>query len=311
MFTAVNISEFDANLFVVLEAVLAERSATRAARRLHVTPSAVSNALARLRDRLGDPLVVRNGRGLVPTPFALAIAPRVSGIVQEMSAIVERDRRFDPASEAGELTIACTDDQEVSDIPSILRLFARRLPRATLRVVTVERLAFSNGLQDGTVDAAIAPSSLVGPGLHQEPLYQAEGVLVVRQGNHLVGKRLTRAQFQNIPQVDVRVMGEQGIGYRAGKEQLARLALQRRIVMIVPHFLAAALAVSQTDYIAAVPRRFAAAMAKRLHLRLVDLPFPPPKLPLSLVWHDRTHLHPAASFFRQLVIQALRTDPSR
>src|SRR5215213_9952812 len=125
MFTAVNISDFDANLFLVLDAVLAEKSATRAARRLHVTPSAISNALARLRDRLGDPLVVRNGRGLAPTPFALTIAPRISGIVREMSAIVERDRRFDPASETGELTLACTDDQEVSDIPRILRLFAQ------------------------------------------------------------------------------------------------------------------------------------------------------------------------------------------
>jgi DNA-binding transcriptional LysR family regulator len=311
MYTGVNIAEFDANLFLVLDAVLAEKSATRAARRLHVTPSAVSNALARLRDRLGDPLVVRNGRGLVPTPFATAIAPRVSAIVQEMSAIVERDRRFDPARESGELAIACTDDQEVSDIPRILRLFARRLPRATLRVVTVERLVFSNGLNDGSVDAAIAPSSIVGPGFRHEPLYEAEGVVVIRQGNPSVrGRRMTREQFQRIPHVDVRVVGEQGIGHRAGKEQLARLGLGRRIVMIVPHFLAAALTVSQTDYVAAVPRRFAEAVAKRLPLRILELPFPPPRLPLSLVWHDRTHAHPASTFFRQLVIQSLRTPPT-
>ena len=225
-----------------------------------------------------------------------------------MSAIVERDRRFDPASEAGEFTLACTDDQEVSDIPRILRLFAQRLPRATLRVVTVERLVFSNGLQDGTVEAAIAPSSLVGPGLRHEPLYEAEGVLVIRRGNMLVGRRMTREHYQNIPQVDVRVVGEQSIGHRAGKEQLARLGLGRRVIMIVPHFLAAALAVSETDYVAAVPRRFAEAVAKLLPLRLLDLPFPAPKLPLSLVWHERTHSHPGSSFFRQLVVQALRAS---
>jgi DNA-binding transcriptional LysR family regulator len=308
----VNISEFDANLFLVLDAVLAEKSATRAARRLHVTPSAISNALARLRDRLGDPLVVRNGRGLTPTPFALTIAPRVSGIVQEMSAIVARDRRFDPASETGELTLACTDDQEVSDIPRILRLFAQRLPRATLRVVTVERLVFSNGLKDATVQAAIAPSGIVGPGLRHESLYDADGVVVVRQGNPLIGRRMTREHFQSIPHVDVRVAGDEGIGHQAWKEQLARLGLGRRVIMIVPHFLAAAAAVSETDYIAAVPRRFAEAVAKLLPLRIriLKMPFPPPKLPLSLVWHDCTHAHPASIFFRQLIIQGLRTSRS-
>jgi DNA-binding transcriptional LysR family regulator len=290
--------------------VLAENSATRAARRLHVTPSAVSNSLARLRDGLGDPLLVRRGRGLVPTPFALTLAPRVSEIVQQMAAIVEQDRRFDAASETGEFTIACTDDQEVSDVPRILRLFARRLPRATLRVVTVERLVFSNGLHDGTVEVAIAPSSLVGPGFHQEALYAAEGVLVVRQGNPLVGRRMSREHYQNMAHVDVRVIGDQGIGYRAAKEQLARMGLRRRVVMIVPHFWAAALAVSQTDYAAAVPRRFAQAIAKLLPLRLLDFPFPPPRLPLSLIWHDRTHLHPASSFFRQVIVRALRGSAS-
>lgn len=308
-FTIVNISEFDANLFVVLAAVLAEKSVTRAARRLHVTPSAVSNALARLREGLGDPLLVRSGRGLVPTPFAQTLAPRVASIVQEMSAIVERDRRFDPASETGELTIACTDDQEVSEIPHILRLFARRLPRATLRVVTVERLAFGNGLQDGSVDLAISPSSLVGPGLHHQPLYEAEGILLVRARNPVVGRRMTRALFQEMGHIDVRVVGEQSIGHRTGKERLATLGLTRRVVMIVPHFWAAALAVSQTDYVTAVPRRFATAVAKLLPVRPLDFPFPAPKLALSLIWHDRTHLHPASSFFRQIVGEALGRSP--
>jgi DNA-binding transcriptional LysR family regulator len=228
-----------------------------------------------------------------------------------MSAIVARDRAFAPPLETREFGIACTDDQEVSAIPRLLRLFVQRLPQATLRVLTVERLAFSNGLADGTIEAAIAPSGLVGPGLHHEPLYQEDGVLVLRRDNPLVGRSLTGDDFQRIPHVDVRVIGDQGIGHRAGQEQLTRLGLRRRIAMIVPHFMAAALAVSQTDFLAAVPRRFASAVAKHLLLRILELPFAPPKLSLSLLWHDRTHADPASRFFRDLIIQSLRSARGR
>jgi DNA-binding transcriptional LysR family regulator len=101
------------------------------------------------------------------------------------------------------------------------------------------------------------------------------------------------------------------VGDRRGREQLAGLGLRRRVVMIVPHFLAAAIAVSQTDYAAAVPRRFALAAANLFSLRLVDFPFPAPRLPLSLVWHERTHASPPSRFFRALVLEALRSPPSR
>src|SRR5256885_5951520 len=171
-----NLSAFNTNLLVVLDAVLAERSATGAARRLHLSQSAVSNALARLRTQLGDPLLVRRGRGLTPTPVALDMAPRLMAALRELEAIVDRDRRFDPLTETRELSVACIDSQELSDIPRLLRLFARRLPRATLRVVTVERLIASDGLASGEVDVAIAPAVTAGPGMHHEPLHEEGGV---------------------------------------------------------------------------------------------------------------------------------------
>src|SRR5216110_2585273 len=133
--TSVNLSAIDVNLFVVLRAVLAERSATRASQQLHVTQSAVSNALARLRQQLGDPLLVRHGRGLTPTPFALEIAPRLEAALKELGEI-GRDRTFDPLLETRSFTLACPDHQELSDVPRLLQLFARRLPRSTLQIVT-------------------------------------------------------------------------------------------------------------------------------------------------------------------------------
>src|SRR5215472_1257480 len=113
----VNLSSIDLNLFLVLHAVLEERSATRAARRLHVTPSAVSNALARLRALLGDPLLVRSGRGVVPTPRAAALAPALARALRDLDQAVHGDA-FDPATTDRELTLAMADVIQVVRLPA-------------------------------------------------------------------------------------------------------------------------------------------------------------------------------------------------
>src|SRR5581483_10445513 len=129
----VNLSAIDLNLFLVLHAVLEERSATRAAARLHVTQSAVSNALARLRQLLGDPLVVRHGRGLVPTPRAEQLAPLLRDV-------------------ADRFTMALADSHQATEASRIAQAFTRRLPQAKLRVVSADYLAATNGLSSGDID---------------------------------------------------------------------------------------------------------------------------------------------------------------
>jgi DNA-binding transcriptional LysR family regulator len=117
---SVNLSAIDLNLFLVLHAVLEERSATRAAARLHVTQSAVSNALARLRQLLGDPLVVRSGRGLVPTPRAEQLAPLLREATDRLAQAVDR-RGFVAAESTRTFTIALADSHQACDVPRIAR----------------------------------------------------------------------------------------------------------------------------------------------------------------------------------------------
>ncbi|MFO0659378.1 MAG: LysR family transcriptional regulator, partial [Polyangiaceae bacterium] len=102
-----NISAIDLNLLVVLHAVLTEQSVTRAAKRLHVTQSAVSNSLGKLRDVLGDPLVVRHARGVTPTPRALELLPELSHVIERITSLIEPRARFDPATPTRAFTIAC------------------------------------------------------------------------------------------------------------------------------------------------------------------------------------------------------------
>lgn len=307
----VDLAAIDLNLFLVLDAVLTEGSATAAARRLHVTQSAVSNALARLREVVGDPLVVRRGRGLAPTPVALQLQPRIAAGLHELRAALAAGREFDPATTTRRFSIALTDNQEVSDLPRIVARFERQLPRASLQVVTVERLIASDGLAAGLVDLALAPAAVTAPGLRQTPLYSEQGVLVVRRDNRKVGRRLDRAGFEATPYVDVQILGEGGHGHRVARDNLARAGLRRRVVLTVPHFMAAAVAVSRTDWMTGLPRRFAAEVSRRLPLRTVAAPLEIVDFPLALHWHARSDADPGAQFFRALVVAALRPPPPR
>src|SRR5580704_14845314 len=130
-------SQLDLNLLVTLETVLAERSVVRAAHRLHVTPSAISNSLARLRHALGDPLVTRSGRGVVPTPRAAALLPALGRALREIDLAIHGDA-FDPASTTRQFTLAIADAGQIVQVPRFASDFARAMPRAALRIIGID-----------------------------------------------------------------------------------------------------------------------------------------------------------------------------
>src|SRR3954469_25621248 len=149
-----SLSTLDLNLLLVLDTVLSERSVARAARRLHVTPSAISNGLARLRAALGDPLVVRSGRGIVPTPRAAALAPALKRALSELDQAIEKDA-FDPATTTTRFTLALADVGQVAKLPQLVQRLVRDMPRARLRVVGIDTYVSSGGLQGTEVDVAL------------------------------------------------------------------------------------------------------------------------------------------------------------
>jgi DNA-binding transcriptional LysR family regulator len=189
--TSMNLSALDLNLFVVLHAVLEERSATRAAKRLNVTQSAVSNALGRLRSALGDPLVVRSGRGLVATPRAAELAPIIAQAMGHLEAAIDRGNAFAPAESTRTFTIAAADNHQTSEAPRIAAAFAKALPRAALRMVSVDFLAASDGLASGEIDIAFVPSAMVGEGQLGERVFEERACLVVRRDHPRVRGKIS------------------------------------------------------------------------------------------------------------------------
>lgn len=301
-----NLSAVDLNLFLVLHTVLEEGSATRAAKKLHVTQSAVSNSLGRLRQLLGDPLVVRSGRGVVATPLARELAPMVAAAMQALGQAVAVERSFDPLATTRTFTIASTDAELIVDLPEVAALVAERMPKATLRAVSLDYLLSTDGLATGTVDLVLGYARGMDPSWYSHPLYVERPALVVRRDHPTLGTHIGREEFEGHLHIDVHVqLGNPGAGNQDARKALEGQQLRREVRLIVPGFTAAALAAARTDYIAGIPRRLAETFCKYLPLRIVEMAGFDFGFPAALCWHERTHLDPAAVYLRALVVEAL------
>jgi DNA-binding transcriptional LysR family regulator len=252
----------------------------------------VSNALARARSALGDPIVVRSGRGIVPTPRGAALAPALARALRDLERLVEGDA-FDPSVSTRTFTIASADAGQVVRLPRIAARFRASMPRATLRVVGIDSLVSLGGLAGTAVDVVLGVGER-GPGIHAEPLYEERAVLVAR----VARRTLTRKQLEQQAHVGVEMVpGTRDLTAAA----YARAGIRRTVAVVVPSFTAAAAVAAATDLLATVPASLADVLAPRLGLHAVRAPAPLDRIAMTLTWHDRTHADPAMVFFRALV----------
>jgi DNA-binding transcriptional LysR family regulator len=297
--TNVNLSAIDLNLLLVLDAVLAERSVGRAARRLHVTSPAISNALARLRAALGDPIVTRSGRGIVPTPRALQLAPAIARALRQIDEAIHGDA-FDPKTTQVQLTLAIADAGQLARLPRLTALVAAAMPRARLRVVSVDTMIALGGLAGTEVDVAVGVADPA-PGIHRVPIYEEHSAVVVRRG-HRLGERAGKRALAEARYVDVHVAF--GKPSRAVERGFARLGVAREIAAVVPTFTAAAAVAAATDLVATLPASVVGVLGPSFGLRVVASPLRIEPLPMVMSWHQRTDADPAMRLFRDLVVRA-------
>ena len=281
-----------------LNALLQEGSVSRAARRVGLSTPAVSHALARLRERFGDPLLVRAGRGMVLTPRAEALKPRVREAMAVASRVFEPEEAFSPSTMRRSLTVSTTDyvllvfgtvlDEAVRDAAPGLDL--RVLPNA---VNDAERL------RGGATDLAIGIYGDLPPELRTRPIITDRFVCLVRRDHPKVGKRLTLARFVELEHVQVAPRGRPG-GYV--DELLAERGLTRRVARAVPYFQVALEMTAGSDRILTVSERIATLLGPRLGLKALEPPLPLRPFALSMVWHPRFDADPGHQWLRgQLV----------
>jgi DNA-binding transcriptional LysR family regulator len=294
----VNIGTIDLNLLLVLHVVLEEQSATRAARRLHVTQSAVSNALARLRELLQDPLLVRHSRGLAPTPHANALRPQLARLVQDASAVFEPPVSFAPHKSTREFRIAGADYCGVTLLPRIFELLQTRAPLATLQLLPLEQLM--NGGLARDIDLHIGMPPSVPKGAHSLALFEDEFVCLTRR-EHTAATRMSLKEYTARAHVRVSVLNTTSDPI---DRLLSERGVARRVALTVPHFSVLPHVVAQTGAVATISRQLALSFASDARLAIRAAPLAMHTRALQMIWHSRSDADEGGKFLRALVKDA-------
>ncbi|AZE72800.1 Transcriptional regulator, LysR family [Pseudomonas synxantha] len=272
----------DFNLLITLDVLLAEGSVARAAKRLRLSPSAMSRALARLRAATGDPLLVRAGRGLVPTPRALQLREQVSQLVQDAYAVLRPAHSLDLGGLVRTFTLRTSEEFVESFGPALLARIAREAPGVRLHFVNKSdkdcTLLREGGvdLETGVVDADASPEVLT------QALFRDRLVGVVRDGHALSRGKVSAARFAQGQHVYVSRRGQERGQIDAA---LQALGLVRQVSTVVAGFNTAIALARDTDLIASVPERYITVPARGLHC--FELPVTLPTFTVAMLWHPR------------------------
>ncbi|MDB5743992.1 MAG: transcriptional regulator, LysR family [Polaromonas sp.] len=289
----------DFNLLLTLDVLLQEGSVARAAERLRLSPSAMSRALARLRETTGDPLLVRAGRGLVPTPLAVELRERVSQLVQDTQAVLRPASKPDLARLVRTFTLRTSEGFAENFGPALIARIGQEAPGVRLRFVqkpdkgSAPLRSGAVDLETGVVDAA------TGPEMRAQALFRDRFIGVVRAGHPLAHGDITPARFAAGRHIHV---SRQGLDQGLVDDALRPFGLARSIVTIVGGFSTALALARASDLIASVPERHTGNLRAAMHS--FPLPVATLEITVSLLWHPRLHADPAHRWLRGCVRDA-------
>ena len=300
-----DIRNVDLNLLVALDALLAERSVSRAAVRLHLSQPAASALLARLRELFGDPLLLRSARGMLPTQRALELLGPVRQVLDEIDAIVQPRAAFDAASAEHTFTLSASDYVEYTLLPMLVDYLEHKAPGVRLEVRPLDLQTVAKQMESGDVDLCITGLLNAPAGLHVRPLYTERIVSVVRREHPGVGARLTLDKFCSLEHIQVSVRGS-GFSTRIDAG-LAALGRKRRARLAVPHFLLVPEIVARSDMISALPERLARGYAKKL--RIFEPPLDLEGFTVGEIWHERNQRDPAQQWLRDVLLELAQETP--
>lgn len=272
----------DLNLLVTLDVLLSEGSVANAARRLQLSPSAMSRALARLREVTGDPLLVRAGRGLVPTPRAIELRAQVGALVDGAKAVLRPTVKLDLGKLDRRFTLRTSEGFAETFGPQLLNTVEAQAPGVTLQFFTKpdkESAPLREGevdLETGVIDADTAPE------LRASPLFDDRWVGVVRQGHSLTQGPMTASRFASAGHI---LVLRRGLHSREIDVAVQMSGLERRIATVVNGFSTALALARETDFVATVPERHTEGLRKGLNS--FSLPVEVAPFTVSMLWHPR------------------------
>jgi DNA-binding transcriptional LysR family regulator len=290
------VSGSDLTLLTTLNVLLAEGSVARAAQRLRLSPSAMSRALARLRETMDDPLLVRAGRGLVPTPRALELRERVDILVQDAAAVLRPAKKVDPGQLVRTFTIRTREGFVENFGASLIARIGDEAPG--VRLCFVQKLTRdSTPLRDGSVDLETGVvGGTTSPELRTQALFRDRFIGTVRTGHLLCRGRMTAARYAAGKHIGV---SRRGLGLGPVDAALKVLGLEREVATVVSGFSTALALARATDLVATVPERHTGNLRDGMQAFL--LPVAAPEFTVSMLWHPRMHADPAHRWLRGCV----------
>jgi DNA-binding transcriptional LysR family regulator len=304
-----NLRSIDLNLLPILAALLDEKSTVRAAERIGLSQSAVSAALSRLRDTLGDPLFVRHGQKIVPTDFALSLEVPLANVLQGIKDIVAGPEEFDPARATDRFTISGSDFYTEMLMPKLARIFSEVAPYVRLHQVDLVPDNQVASVAQERIDLALLPKTEFPEWVTAQPVHHSSFILVARK-DHPRLKRAGLSAGDTVPidlvsDLSYLLLSAEGNRTGIGDAALARIGRSRRVVMTLPTMNGVLSSVAGSDLCAFVPEQIALARAELFGLSLYQLPFHMPRVEINMIWHRRHTNSPAHIWLRNQVAAVL------
>lgn len=296
-----NLRQFDLNLLIIFEALISECHVSRAANKVFLSQSAMSHALNRLRDQLGDPILVRTDQGLQPTPRALAMAPKVRNALQLLQQSLTPNESFNAAQSDRTFTIASTDYFEAVIFPELMSHLLTLAPNIKIEIEMIAENASQDRLADGDVDLVMGmdaeqsiPSHLI-----SEPWLNESQVCLVAQDHTQVKTSLTLKQYLKLPHVvfmDVSQVSANSVDTWLASQGMSRQHMARTV-----NYMAAARIVEKTNAIMTLPYHMAQLFSEMMDVRIVKPPKGIPTINMTMVYHPLFAEDPGVSWLTKRI----------
>ncbi|MBK8815945.1 MAG: LysR family transcriptional regulator [Methylococcaceae bacterium] len=298
-----NLRTFDLNLLVAFDVLMRELNVTRAAEQMFITQSAMSHTLHKLRQQLDDPLLVKTPSGMKPTERALALIDPVRALLAETERLIQPPLAFDAAISQRRFVLAATDYIEFLLMPELSGLIEKTAPGIDIHVKRTEMTFPAAQLEIGSLDVVLGFESVLNPPahLHRQYLFSDKMACVVRKDHPLISKPPSLEEFVAVPHM---LISRTGSNVGIIDQELTELGLERRIKLIVPHFLSAPLIVAKTDMILSLPYRIAEQFTKIAPLAIFPVPIELPGYDLVMIWHPLRDKDPAHQWLRNKITVA-------
>jgi DNA-binding transcriptional LysR family regulator len=298
-----NPADLDLNLLRVFDAVLRRRSVTGAGAELGLTQAGLSNALARLRKLLGDPLFQRTPGGMEPTPYAKAIADPVRQALALIEATLAGHAAFDPANTERTFRFHMSDIGEMVFLPPLLERLHRVAPSVRVETVPMLQERIEPALAAGELDFAVGFLPGLQPPVRNVPLFRDPYVCMMRADHPRIGSAFPRKLFLEASHA---LVSSIGAGHRVVEETLLAHGLNRRIALRVPHFMVVPMILERTDLVVTVPSRVARVFERMGRFKTLKPPVGLPPADVRVHWHERYDQDPGNRWLREVLLELYR-----